>query len=147
MSRRVMADERGESLLELLIAVMIIGIAVVAIIGGLVTSVLLSDVHRKQATADVAVRDYAESLVNSIANGGYTPCATTYPATTMDGDAVSVVASSMRYWNGTGFQTACPSPDSGLQEVTLQATSGDGRATETLTVVLRKPCGLGPTTC
>jgi hypothetical protein len=51
------ANDRGETLLEVLIAVVIIGVAIVAIIGGLVTSVLMSDVHRKQATAGSAVRD------------------------------------------------------------------------------------------
>jgi type II secretory pathway pseudopilin PulG len=60
------ANEQGETLLELLIAISIMGVAVVSIIGGLVTSVLISDIHRKQATAGASVRDYGEAIENSI---------------------------------------------------------------------------------
>ena len=54
--------DTGETLVELIIAVAIMGIAVVAIVGGMATFILMSDVHRKQASAGANVRNYAEAV-------------------------------------------------------------------------------------
>lgn len=143
--------EQGESLLELLIAVAIMGIAVVAIMAGLVTSVLISDVHRKQATAGTAVRDYAEAMQTAVAGGNYMACGASswYQShsgfTAPTGYTATVLSGSMRYWTGGAWQAGC-STDLGLQKLTVQVASNDGRATERVDVVLRKPCGLD-TTC
>jgi Tfp pilus assembly protein PilV len=149
--RRRIRDEHGESLLELLIAITIMGIAVVAIMAGLTTSILMSDIHRKQATAGTAVRDYAEALQNFVAADNYVACAT--PASyALPGFAVpagyakTVVAGSMKYWNGTSWQSSC-STDLGLQQLAVQVASSDARATEQVVVVLRRPCGLETTAC
>ena len=145
-----MAGERGETLLELLIAVVIMGVAVVAVIGMLVNSVQLSDVHRKQATAAATVRDYGEAITNAVAGGGYVACASkasyASPAgfTVPSGYAKSV--GSVQYWTGSGWQSNCTS-DTGLQQLTIQVASADGRASEQLVVVVRKPCGLTDSPC
>jgi type II secretory pathway pseudopilin PulG len=145
------ANDRGEALLEVLIAVVIMGIAFVAIIGGLVTSVLLSDVHRKQATAGSAVRDYAETIEKYVAAGHYVPCATTTSYafgsvgfTKPGGYTPSVNA--VVYWNGGAWVSGCGT-DLGLQQLKVQVASTDLRASEQLTIVVRKPCGLGMTIC
>jgi hypothetical protein len=51
------------------------------------------------------------------------------------------VTGSMRYWSGSAWQSSCTT-DLGLQQLTVQVASDDGRATERVDVVLRKPCGL-----
>ncbi|HEY4021015.1 MAG TPA: type II secretion system protein [Pseudonocardiaceae bacterium] len=147
-------NDRGETMLELLIAVTIMAIAVVAVVGGLGTSILISDVHRKQATAGDAVRNYAETMENLVTAGGYKPCGSTSDYTTLGasftppaGYQDSVVTGSMRYWaSGGGWQNSC-STDTGLQQLTLQVASSDGRASEQLVIVLRKRCGITDALC
>ena len=155
-----MRRDRGESLVELIVAVSILGVAVVAIVAGLGTSVLMSDTHRKQATAGVTVRDYAEAVENAVVAGGYVACANAdgHDYAAPAGFAVpagyfrSVVAGTLgqplTYWNGSGWQTSCPATgDTGLQQLTVQVASDDGRASERLVLVLRRPCRLVDPLC
>ncbi len=141
--------ERGESLLELLIALAIMSVAVVAVVGGLLTSILTSDLHRKQSTAGAAVHDYAEVVEKYVVGATYTSCAApsaynpaTVGYTAPTGYTASAVA--VRYWSGTAWTTS-PCTDVGLRELTLQVASSDTRASEQLVVVLRKPCGVSST--
>jgi type II secretory pathway pseudopilin PulG len=146
LPRQRAGDDRGETLLELIVAVVIMGIAVVAIVGGITTSVLLSDMHRKQATAGGAVRNYGEAVEKYVASTGYVNCASSgsYAPGTVGFTAPSgyvASANPVRYWNDTSraFSTSCAT-DGGVQAVALQVRSSDNRATETLTVMIRKPC-------
>lgn len=149
--------DRGETLLELVIALAILTVAVVAVVGGLSAGVFMADVHRKQATAGATVRDYAEAIESTVASGGYIACAGPASYATPAGFAppagytASVVPASVRYWTGTAWQgsasTCLSSGDRGLQRLTLQAASTDGRAAEQLDVVLRKPCRLADAIC
>ncbi len=83
MRRRSAPHDRGESLVELLVAVLIMGIAVVAVIGGLGTAIMMSDVHRKQAAVAAHLKIFAANLESAIAASPtrYVDCATpgSYP--------------------------------------------------------------------
>jgi hypothetical protein len=144
--------DRGESLVELLVAVVVMGLAVVVIVGGFASGIMMSDLHRKQATTGAYVRDYAEAIENTVGGGGYVDCAgtATYasPAgfSTPSGYTPSVVPGSVRYWSGAAWQSSCGT-DTGLQQLTVQVASADGRASERLTIVLRKPCRLTDAPC
>ena len=59
------SNDTGETLIELIMAVAIMGITIVAIVGGIATSILMSDIHRKQTTAGASVRNYADTLQRS----------------------------------------------------------------------------------
>lgn len=142
------SDDRGESLIEILVAVLLLGLTVTAIMGGLLASVKLSDVHRKQATSGADARSYAEVVDQYVAGNHYVECAvtSTYAPATVgfappSGYTAGVV--SVEYWNATSrtFTTNCSS--SGLERVTVQVQSPDGRATEKAVVIVRKPCGQG----
>ena len=125
--REAVADERGETLLELLVALMIMSIALVAIVGGLVISIHVSDVHRKQATAGALVRNYAEAFENSVANNTFNSC----------GDASSVTVAGLP----TGFEpsvTSCVA-DGDLWLLEVKVSSSDGRAAESVALRLREP--------
>ncbi|TDP96770.1 type IV pilus modification PilV family protein [Labedaea rhizosphaerae] len=140
-------SEAGETLLELLIAVTIMGIALVAIVGGLVTTILISDVHRKQAVAGAFARDYGAAIQNVVAAGGYQPCnAPTYAGAVLGTPGYTKSITGSWYWNGSSWQATCGT-DTGLQKVRVQVRSTDGRAVESVDVVLRKPCRISDPSC
>jgi Tfp pilus assembly protein PilV len=123
-------SERGDSLIELMISITIMAIAVVAIVGGIATSIMMSDIHRKQATAGSYVRSYASAVQDAVAGGAYgSICSTTVqPAGLPTGYLAKIVSCA---------------PDSAyvnLTKMTLQVASTDGRDTEQLQIVVRRPC-------
>jgi type II secretory pathway pseudopilin PulG len=152
-------DDRGETLIELLVTLVILSTAVIAIVGALATAIKVSDIHRKQANANAYVRAYAEAIETYVASGsaanptiGYKDCAdkTWY----QDKYAVpnpaiyepSIV--SMEYWTDAGWQGSCPGTgDVGVQRLLLKVRSKDDAAVETLTVILRKPCRAVDSAC
>lgn len=139
MRRRLdISDDRGESLLELVIAILILGICVVAIGTGIALSVKMSAVHRAQSLAQEFLHNYAETI-----GSGYQPC----NGCATDPDYVNGLPTpngfgapteSVSYWDGTAFKADRPAADPGLQQVTLNLTSNDGLVKESLVVVLRQ---------
>ena len=128
--------DRGATLIELVMAVAILGIAFAALIGGMFTFTYAAASHSRQASGAEYIREYAEA----IAGAAYQNCATTYAPTgfsTPAGWTLGAVA--VNYWNASAFVATCPSVDLGLQRVHLSLSSTDGRDTETLDVVKRLP--------
>ncbi|TNC29576.1 PulJ/GspJ family protein [Amycolatopsis alkalitolerans] len=140
------AGDRGETLLELLVSVAILGLAGVALVGGLTTAVISSDAHRKAATAGATIRDYAETIETSVRVGGYqASCTPGYGAGFAPPAGFTTPRiTSVSFWNGSGFPGTCStSGDLGVQRLTLMVSSVDGRATERMALVVRNPCGTG----
>lgn len=153
--------EQGETLLELVIAILILGVVVIAVASGLALSVQASELHRSQAQAGMYVHNYAEALENTVAGGGYVACATasgatSYPAySPPTGYTASVTkaeylmvsgsgAGAVYSWSTSGC-VAGSSTDTGVERLTLQVASNDNSAgghgaAESLVVILRKPC-------
>jgi Tfp pilus assembly protein PilV len=158
MRRPSTHDDRGQSLIELLVALGIMATAVIALVGGIATSIRLSDLHRRQTVAGTYVKAFAETLQRKVAESqdAYVPCGPAAdPATSYAGYYSVPAAEStiyraqvvkVTYWDSDAqeFKAACPaSGDYGVQLVSLQVIGLDNsRATvsETLDVSLRKPC-------
>ena len=140
------SSDRGETLIELLVAVMIMSTAVLVLAGGIAATIRFSDVHRKQAAAGAYLRTFAEQLENAVAATptSYTPCATTATyASVFSTGTTNYVAEvvAVTHWSGSAFGSTCtPSADLGVQRVSLRVRSADGAAVETLDVILRRPC-------
>lgn len=149
---RVARDEAGLSLVEVIVTVAIMGIAFVAVLGGMWTAIVTSDTHRKQALGTTYLINAAEHL-KAEATTPYAECGTYSLSgladTSVPADWKSSMTVSVEYFTvdaTTGVESFssnvadCIAADSKytLQQVTLTADSPtDDRATETLTFVKR----------
>jgi prepilin-type N-terminal cleavage/methylation domain-containing protein len=144
MSRRL-SDDRGASLVEVLVAVIVLGTAAAAAVGGLFTAIRVSDVHRDQSEAATVARHYTEL----IAGTPHLDCGTAAAAYADFADDVapadpgkvyippgfSVSVGPIESRTGTTWG-ACVNGE--LQRVTVVLTSGDG-VSERSVVVVRAP--------
>lgn len=138
--------ERGDTLVELLITVVILGVTVAGIIGALGNITLASDIHRRSANADTVLRSYSAYVLSRPYDAS---CgATAYDAGFVvspqaAGYAPSITA--VRYWTGaapvdaaSSFANTCSAGvDKGLQMVTVQVVAPGGRVTEKATLFIR----------
>lgn len=130
----------GFTLVEMLLAVAILGVGVLTLVGGMMTSIHVSDLERRQADGQTALRAYAEA----VSNDTYTDCATSYPAAGFTSPPGFTVTQTVTYWvpAGSSFSSTCPAPDAGLQRIRLTVTATDGRAVESLRIAKRlRPAG------
>lgn len=151
--RAGLRSDAGLTLIETLISIIILSIAGVAILTGLQLSEKASDIHRKQSTGGAYVRSYAEAIERYLdTNSNYVACAkstdyTNAQLTTDNGFSVpfgySATHSDAIPVAGAGGEGSCPGGDTGVQKLKLTVSSNDGRATEHLTIIVRKACGTG----
>ena len=148
-------SDSGETLIEVLVAIVILGIAAVAILAGLQLSVTTSDIHRKETTGGAYARNYAEAIERYVAAapGNYQACATAgaYGPATVGFAAdlpprFTATQAPARRVLPDGTTGACSGNDTGVQQVDITVSSDDGRASEQLTVVLRRACTLAMAT-
>lgn len=144
--RAVPDSDHGETLIEIVVAVAILGIAAVAIMIGLTSTATVSDVQRKEATAGADVRNYAETIEATVAGGGYAAGAAQY-ATYSPGTGYTATMTSKNCWDSSAWKPCTSTTDHGVQQLTLQVASTDQRATEQLVIVVRRPCSPSQSTC
>ena len=138
-------DDRGETLVELVIAIAILGIAGVAILTSMMISIRISVLHGNDASGGAYVRSFAEAIQTDVDSNGHKTCANAtsgYGGVAVTdlptGYTKSVTA--VKSWDGSAWG-ACTAD--GIQRLDLKVTTtGDNehKAEETLTVVLRQPC-------
>ncbi|MGN6252206.1 MAG: PulJ/GspJ family protein [Marmoricola sp.] len=152
MQHRQSRKDAGETLVEVLVALSILGLAGVAIMAGLGLAVKSSDIHRKDTTSGAAAKAYAEAIEDFVQGhqSAFT-CSPDYSAATV-GFIVPTGYTPSYTWNAlgpTGAAAACTINSVQLVKVTV--ASSDGRGGEHLTFVLRRPCNgdqtVAATTC
>jgi hypothetical protein len=149
-------SESGETLVELMITVAIMGLSMVAILGAIWTTLRVADFNSKTSSADVVLRGFAETLKEPEATNTfkYVPCTVpggevTYPAYEPAAlySHYDATITNIRYLTGYNasneptWADACPATDLGLQELTLRVVGPDNdpevKGTETVTVIKR----------
>jgi Tfp pilus assembly protein PilE len=134
--RRPARSEDGETLVELIVAVAVLGVAVVALLTGFGTAIMTSGLNRTDAGQSKDIRDYAEALQQATY---ISTCPATYTALTGYAKPAGSTLT-VNYWNGTAYTTTCGS-DLGLQKLTIVIKPTDVRVpTETLDIIKRRPC-------
>jgi type II secretory pathway pseudopilin PulG len=141
-------NDRGETLIELLATIAIMGTAVVVIIGATATAIHLSAVHREQAKAGAYLRAFAEAVEAQVnlPTTGYRACRTPGLADTYKGYFTTDISpfvpsvTDVKVWNGTGYDPLAGCSDIGVQKLSLQVQLAADHVTETLDIVIRRPC-------
>ena len=93
-------SDRGDTLLEVLLALLVISLTSVALMSGYATTIAGSSTHQSLAGLDVALRDAAEQVtyqVQSQPNPDYTPCATAGGVVTYSPTSPSGLSGSLTY--------------------------------------------------
>ena len=143
------SGEDGYTLIEVMIAVAILGIVFVGLLGALMTIIIGSDVHRQQADANTVLVSAAEKLKDE--SVAYQSCAeatnavyltAARSATMPEGWSATAAVSieDVQYWDGTEFQDTCLDGTEilRLQLIELKVVSPDGEADERLAIVKRE---------
>jgi prepilin-type N-terminal cleavage/methylation domain-containing protein len=141
-----LAGEGGFSLIEMLIAMMVIGIAFVGLLTGMATTTASAAVHRTQAVAELELRRYAE-LVDAepfSASGLYTRVEETDPSRSNPG-VVGFTVLNSAVFPYVAVAPSCVGASSGVtcttadrtQIVTIGVQSTDGRVDEEIQIVKR----------
>ena len=125
--------DRGDTLIEVLLSIVIIGAIFGAFFAAITTSSSTSTAHRNFVTADALLRDYAETAKAAARTD--CPSSTTYTTTTTSLPSGFTVA------NGSGFtgtEGICPTDTSSVQEAEFTVTLPNG-AIRSLQIDLRTP--------
>jgi prepilin-type N-terminal cleavage/methylation domain-containing protein len=140
-----LTGDAGFSLIEVLMAVILVGTAFVAILGGLRMLLLGSSINRQHAQAEAIAVSAAEELkaVDHAAcagatDAGYLAAVRSPNIVIPDGwDAQSAIRiTQVQYWDGSGWGSTCYDANGlHLQRVTVEVESPDGRATENIEVL------------
>jgi prepilin-type N-terminal cleavage/methylation domain-containing protein len=140
----------GFTLVELLVAIAILGVCFVSLLGALGMSIIGSDIHKQQSQVESVIDSAAEKVKDpSVAHvacatasqGTYVAAAQGAAASQPGWAASTVQIIDVQYWDGTGFGTTCYDDavhkNLNLQLITLKVTNPGTRADQTISVVKR----------
>lgn len=143
---RAHTSDSGDTLLEVVISTAVVGIAAVALIGAILTSITASSEHRSLTVDNAVLKSYANAAVQQIqrqASANWTSCASSYtvtPPANMPSD-YTVALSSAQYWSASGnsgsWSGNCPGATA-PQLFTVTVTSPTQVSTS-ISFVIRKP--------
>ena len=135
-SQRARRDDAGDTLIEVLVALVVVGLCGLALLLTFTTSITASVEHRNLATLDTVLRSASESATLQIqqqSNALFTSCASASfynsNVTLSAPSGYSVAITSVQYWTGTSFTpigASCPSASLQPQLLSVTATASNG---------------------
>jgi Tfp pilus assembly protein PilV len=120
-------DEAGLSLIEVVVAIVILGGIVSALMGALVTSSTTAKTHRDLVSADAVLRDYAEATKAAV-RASCASAGATYSVTYTPPSGFTV---------GPSLTTARPCPSVTTVEQLELSVTGGSATTKRLTIAVR----------
>jgi type II secretory pathway pseudopilin PulG len=153
--RRIASSRRsdaGETLIELVLAVAIIGIAATALVGAVLTSITGSSEHRSLTVDNTLLNSYVQSVQNTVERQGdlglFSGCAgpSDLPTPATDSNDASaagwtVTVTNIKYWpqGGSAF-TSCPGSSANIDLLLLTATAtSTTHLSSSITFAVRNP--------
>ena len=124
-------------MLEVVIAIAIMGVAFAALLGGMLTSASMSGLHRLTAGGQTELLNAVETVKAAPYAGGCAPVNPLYPVTPSAGWTVT---ETIEFWNGTEFGPTCYETllsYFATQRITLTVATTDGRVSRTETILKR----------
>lgn len=136
------ADDAGESLLEILIAIAIMGIAFTGLFGGMLTAASMSGLHRQQADSQLELLRAVETIKAAPYIGdcaSYTPGTNLYDVPPSPYAPGWTVQETVEYWDGVDFAACNPNLPSyyATQRITVVVASPDRRVSRTEIILKR----------
>src|SRR5258708_31238909 len=128
-------EQRGETLLELLVTVSIMGTAFVGVLAGIGATFMATDSHRQEATAETVLRNYAER-VKDPTGAPYVGCATTAAYSSPTGFSVPGAGWTAAVTTALIWQGDTPPP--------FTSTSSTGKGLHQRTRPAQPPAGARP---
>jgi Tfp pilus assembly protein PilV len=122
--------DAGESLLEIIITIMIMGLAIPAVVGAVLAAVGSSSQDRRQVQAQQLLTSWSETIAKANSDSSYTAGNCQPPSFYQTGSfapatappaGFNVAVVSVRYWTAGTFGAACAS-DEGVRQLRLQVT-------------------------
>ena len=146
---RRQSSERGDTLIEVLIALAVLGMAGLALLAGFATAITASGEHRNLASLDSSDRIAANTAIADIqqeaqkfANQSNDPfsCPDTFTPTfsNLTGH-FQVTVTSVGYWNGSVFQSPCVSHAAQQYTLTVSSVSSSSSFSTQETTVISDP--------
>ncbi len=143
--------ERGETLVEVLATVVMLGLSVTAVVAMIFTVIRVQHTYRRDTTANTTLVDFAEAIRLSEGTNAYVNCAgvstytyagapTGYQATVVSVERLASASSATASWVDTQSAGCDSSDDGGVQRIRLRVTSpANPQATESMYVIKRNP--------
>jgi Bacterial Ig-like domain (group 3) len=140
-------------MIELLLAMTIIGVAALSILVAFATSINGTGVHRNLATFDTVLRTASAEVTGDIQQqsaAAFANCSGAYQINTTPGSIplptnYSATITSVGYWNGSGYTNPQTPVGTGCPAGTLLNTLGNFYSSQQVTVTVTKTGSSGPT--
>ena len=133
--------EAGTTLVEVLVAVMILGVGVVGLLSALAFLYKATDTHRQITTAN-ALAQQAMEIVADPLQTPWAPCGearSTYQGVLVAQGLTGGTVEEVQQWGNSGWQGCTGAAALPLQQITISASSPDGPGGVTMSVVKRDP--------
>jgi len=134
-------SEAGDTLVEVMLALMVMSICGVALLSAFATSITASSRHRTLANMNTILASYAETATSQIQQQqSFAACATpsTYNGTVvpppLPSGVYGISVTSVTYWNGTSFTSTCAT--SLTPQLVVATATGPSGITGTISFVV-----------